>query len=300
MRITDKIIKNNERLQIVSSLTLLLIMLPAISWAGPWGALAVDQNKEFIYGWSHDYSSDSAAKKRALAECKKRGGECSIVLVYTGPGCGAYRTTPANQGNAYGWGVHKEKSQALSLAMANCQKRAGAKATCTNHVWSCNEKTEDAFRVAYISDDTGTQDNLAETIDQIDTLLLATATNVRYELNTNEGLTKYRESSRIKYAGDGKVSISKKSNYNKSAAPPVKFRKPIDIRKADANAVRVATLRINTNKKSKEYSASTTGREIFYVFGFFGQWNSVKVYDEKNANRLAELTKKAINIAKSQ
>lgn len=104
------------------------------------GALAVDRANGFIYGWSFDQDYQNEAEKRALEECKKRGGNCSIVLTYSGEGCAAYRTLKTTEGTAYGWGVAKTKQEADAIAVAECKKRSKGKMP-TNFVWSCNSTT---------------------------------------------------------------------------------------------------------------------------------------------------------------
>lgn len=102
-----------------------------------YAALAVDRSNGFYYGFAHDYDNRYDAEQRALSECKKRGGNCSIVLVYTGGGCAVYRTVDGNVGTAYGWGVAKTKQEADAIAIGEAKKRSNGKMP-TNHVWACN------------------------------------------------------------------------------------------------------------------------------------------------------------------
>src|SRR5687767_4725778 len=73
------------------------------------GALAIDRNNGFYYGWSYDNPTLDAASKRAVDECNKTGGDCSVVLTFTGAGCAAYRTINGNVGTACGWGLAKTR-----------------------------------------------------------------------------------------------------------------------------------------------------------------------------------------------
>ncbi|ERJ60431.1 DUF4189 domain-containing protein [Sphingobacterium paucimobilis] len=102
-----------------------------------YAALAVDRSNGFYYGFAHDYDNRNDAEQRALSECKKRGGNCSIVLVYSGGGCVVYRTVDGNVGTAYGWGVAKTKQEADAIAITEAKKRSNGKMP-TNHVWACN------------------------------------------------------------------------------------------------------------------------------------------------------------------
>jgi Fibrobacter succinogenes major domain (Fib_succ_major). len=101
------------------------------------GALAIDRSNGFYYGWSADQPSLGAAEQRALEECNKRGGNCSVVLTYSGTGCAVYRTIDGKVGTAFGWAVAKTKEAADALATSECLKRSNGQPA-TNYVWSCN------------------------------------------------------------------------------------------------------------------------------------------------------------------
>lgn len=113
-----------------------------------YGALAVDRRDGFFYGWANDHPTMEAAGDRALAECTKRGGRCHVVLVWSGRGCGAYRTIESNVGTAYGWGVALTREEADSIAMAEATKRSGGRPA-SRFVWGCNAAEADAFRPLY-------------------------------------------------------------------------------------------------------------------------------------------------------
>lgn len=122
-----------------------MIAVPLLSTSamadGKFGALAVDRNNGFYFGWSHDYSSQSQANTRALSECNSRGGSCSVVLELSGANrCGAYRTISGDVGTAYGWGKADNKQNANNIALSECLKRSGGE-YCGNHVWTCNAAT---------------------------------------------------------------------------------------------------------------------------------------------------------------
>ncbi|WP_343523360.1 FISUMP domain-containing protein [Pedobacter sp.] len=102
-----------------------------------YGALAIDRSNGFYYGFSFDQPNRPEAEKRAIDECTKRGGACSIVLTYSGTGCAAYRTIDGNVGTAFGWGIAKTKEAADAIAIKECVKRSGGIQP-TNFVWSCN------------------------------------------------------------------------------------------------------------------------------------------------------------------
>ena len=102
-----------------------------------YGALAIDRSNGFYYGFSFDQANLAEAEKRAVDECNKRGGSCSIVLTYSGTGCSAYRTINGNVGTAFGWGIAKTKEEADAIATKECLKRSGGIQP-GNFVWACN------------------------------------------------------------------------------------------------------------------------------------------------------------------
>jgi len=118
-----------------------------------YGALAVDRDNGFYYGFSYDQETRAAAESRALAECRKRGGEGSVVLVWQGSGCGAYRTINGTVGTAYGWGVAATQAEADVIATRECLKRSNGKPA-SNYVWACN--SSGSFKELY---NAGNSDN---------------------------------------------------------------------------------------------------------------------------------------------
>lgn len=125
---------------------------PVVSSANKFAALAVDRNNGFYYGWSYDFDYQRDAEEKALAECKKKGGNCTIVLSFSGAGCAAYRTIKSNVGTAYGWGVAKTKQEADAIAIAECKKRSKG-AMPTNFVWACNSTTSAPLKEIYNAKD---------------------------------------------------------------------------------------------------------------------------------------------------
>lgn len=125
------------------SICLLLLMI-ASTWAADekHGALAIDRSDGFYYGWAYDYSTREAAQQRALSECSKRGGNCSVVMDLFGPArCGAYHTVNGDVGTAYGWGRASSRAEAAQIAAAECRIRADGQ-SCSNTVWACNSASD--------------------------------------------------------------------------------------------------------------------------------------------------------------
>ena len=117
--------------------------------AAKFGALAVDRAKSFAYGFAYDYPTQAEAERRALEEARERGGNPSVVLVWSGSGCGAYRTVAAKDGDAYGWGVAPTRPEADAIAHREAQKRSNGKPT-PNNVWGCNSDSPQPLNVLKI------------------------------------------------------------------------------------------------------------------------------------------------------
>lgn len=81
-----------------------------------------------------------------MDECTKRGGSCSVVLSWSGTGCGAYRTVKGEVGTAYGWGIASTQIDADAIATREALKRSNGKPV-ENYVYSCNSANSGVFEV---------------------------------------------------------------------------------------------------------------------------------------------------------
>ena len=114
-----------------------------------YGALAIDRNNGFYYGFSTNAPTLSDAVKSAISECSKKGGKCTLVLSYSGAGCVAYRTSAgSNVGLAYGWGVAKTREEADATAKKECNDRTYGMAV-PNLIISCNDAGSGTLNVIY-------------------------------------------------------------------------------------------------------------------------------------------------------
>ena len=111
------------------------------------GALAVDRSQGFVFAWAYDHPSRKAASDFALEECRKRDGQCTVVVEFAGEGCASYHTLNAQDGTAYGWGTGPNMLAAMTRSMQECRDYADGKAMCSNHVWACNSKDSGKFKV---------------------------------------------------------------------------------------------------------------------------------------------------------
>ncbi len=116
------------------------------------GALAVDRTNGFYYGWAYDHPSLADAEKRAVDECTRKGGDCSVVLTFSGTGCAAYRTIDGKVGTAFGWGLARTREEADEIAKRECMKRSKGTFP-SNYVWSCNSTTKTPLKELYNAKD---------------------------------------------------------------------------------------------------------------------------------------------------
>ncbi|RIH66944.1 DUF4189 domain-containing protein [Mariniphaga sediminis] len=117
-----------------------------------YGALAIDRGNGIYYGWSSDCISLAEAEKKALDVCREKGGNCTIVLSFSGTGCAAYRFITGNVGMGYGWGLAKTKEEADVKAKKECAERSfGLPAP--NVVFKCNSKGSGELKEIYDAHD---------------------------------------------------------------------------------------------------------------------------------------------------
>jgi len=115
--------------------------------AAEFAALAIDKNNGFYYGWSYNHPSSIVAEKYAQDECtKKNGKSCTVVLSWSGNGCGVYRTVEGNVGTSYGWGIAITQAEADKIAIQNVLKRSNGKVA-SNYVWACNSNDKNKLKI---------------------------------------------------------------------------------------------------------------------------------------------------------
>ncbi len=115
----------------------LIALSASVSAQSKFGSLAIDRNNGFYYGFAYDHATQAEADARALQECRSRGGQCAVVVWWSGAGCAAYRTVEGNVGTAYGWGIAVTKEQADAIATRECRQRSNGRSA-TNFAWACN------------------------------------------------------------------------------------------------------------------------------------------------------------------
>ena len=88
------------------------------SAAAGYGAIAYSSSSGG-WGYSYNYGSRGAAERRALRECRVRGGGCRTVVWFRNA-CGALAS---GRGNAYGWSWNTSRAVARRRAMRECRAR---------------------------------------------------------------------------------------------------------------------------------------------------------------------------------
>jgi len=116
------------------------------------GALAIDRGNVYLHGWASECPTLAFVEKKAIEECTKRGGRCTIVLSFSGTGCAAYRYITGNVGMGYGWGLALNKEEADEKAKKECAERSyGLPAP--NIKYRCNSKNAGELQVIYDAHD---------------------------------------------------------------------------------------------------------------------------------------------------
>lgn len=117
-----------------------------------YGALSIDRGNGFYFGWSADCTSLAEAEKKAIENCTKKGGRCTVVLSWSGTGCAVYRFITGNVGMGYGWGLAATKEEADTKAKKECAERSyGLPAP--NMVWICNSINSGVVKEIYNAHD---------------------------------------------------------------------------------------------------------------------------------------------------
>jgi hypothetical protein len=93
-------------------------------------------------GWAVSAITLEKAQDEALANCRRTGDTCAIVLTWSGNGCGAYRA--AKDGKVWGAGVHKMNSESASRAFDDAVKRGGGASYQIRNVCNSNSATAPA------------------------------------------------------------------------------------------------------------------------------------------------------------
>jgi hypothetical protein len=114
-----------------------------------YGALAIDRINGVYFGWAIDCPTLAEAQNKAVNECNKKGGKCTVVLSYSGTCCAAYRTSAGkNVGLAFGWGLAKTKEEADIIAKREHLLRSYGMAA-PNVTYGCNSANSGTLKLIY-------------------------------------------------------------------------------------------------------------------------------------------------------
>jgi hypothetical protein len=114
-----------------------------------YGALAIERDNGIYFGWAVDCATLEEAQKKAVEECTKKGGKCSVVLSFSGTCCAAYRTSVGkNIGLAFGWGLAKTKEEADVIAKREHLLRSYGMAA-PNITYGCNSSNSGNMKQIY-------------------------------------------------------------------------------------------------------------------------------------------------------
>jgi hypothetical protein len=114
-----------------------------------YGALAIERDNGIYFGWAVDCTTLEEAQKKAVEECTKKGGKCSVVLSFSGTCCAAYRTSAGkNIGLAFGWGLAKTKEEADVIAKREHLLRSYGMAA-PNITYGCNSANSGNMKQIY-------------------------------------------------------------------------------------------------------------------------------------------------------
>jgi len=159
----------NTTLQYIVISVMLFLFLPTIVYAQTngsqdektaltdtsleiYGALAIDRADGIHYGWGMNYPTLAEAEKKAIEECNKKGGNCTIVFSFSGTCCVAYRFIEGNVGMGYGWGIGLTKKEADKMAIKECGERSYY-LPAPNHEIKCSRQNAGEHKVIYDAHD---------------------------------------------------------------------------------------------------------------------------------------------------
>jgi hypothetical protein len=141
----------HPRAALLTSLRIAVFALAALISAGTTakaeGALAIGDCG--AYGFSYNYDTESAARERALKECRDhKGKNCKTVVTLSG-NCAAFSIDDRKSCGAWGWASRATKEAAITAAINECTKAGGR--DCVRRTDVCDSKAAPAMTTNWSS-----------------------------------------------------------------------------------------------------------------------------------------------------
>ncbi len=104
-------------------------------------AASYSSGQPFRSGTGSNASSRAEAARRAMASCRASGGDdCTLVLEYSGRGCGTYQVSNDGADYAWGWAMEPVGADADRIALSQCQAQLNAGETCAYRARVCSSR----------------------------------------------------------------------------------------------------------------------------------------------------------------
>ncbi len=118
-----------------------------------YGALAIERHNGYFYAWANDCQTLDEAERKAIAGCRSKGGDCSVVLSFSGSGCAAYRYCSGKLvGLGFGWGLATTREEADIIAKKEHNIRSYGMQS-PNVSYGCNSPGSGPLKMIYNATD---------------------------------------------------------------------------------------------------------------------------------------------------
>lgn len=110
-----------KKLPYLGATLCVLVLLGGVKMAaaGAYGALATSPDADF--GFSYNYDDEDSAQDRALSECQKHSGKCTIKGTFQNTCVSVAKSSNGAMGWAWGHGKREDER----MAMDECRKNRG-------------------------------------------------------------------------------------------------------------------------------------------------------------------------------
>jgi hypothetical protein len=105
----------------VAAMLFCLVLAPAVSFAGDWGAIALS-TRTGAWGSSWNYDEEGDARSAALRECRKHAGDCRVFKTFENACVALAGDGRGNFGWAWGYDTTSERRR---RAVRQCRDQGG-------------------------------------------------------------------------------------------------------------------------------------------------------------------------------